>query len=372
MSSSAAGNIVLVGATARAAAQSARRSGLRVAAIDLFGDRDLREACDRWSPLRSDRSLTEQLAGESVDAVVPLGGLESRLQELDALRKTHRLFGATAQQIRQLNDPAWLDRAAEVADLARPPRCSHKPSPTSGWLFKRAFSTGGLGVFPASQMPAGSDPSAWFECQIPGRSFGVNFLASRDRVDSIGVAASLRSRQRPKPFQYEGSIGLLTLPDSLQQRVQRLAEYIVQETQLRGLFGIDVIVDPAKRIWLLELNPRWTASMELFDRGSTSLLQRHIAACKEEKVTAIEKSKTLIGKRVLYADHAIRFAYQPLRDELPDAIEIADIPADSSEILAGDPVCTLIASGPSPREIANRLAVVRQISQRILEPLGSN
>ncbi|QDS87904.1 hypothetical protein EC9_20870 [Rosistilla ulvae] len=345
-----------MGATARAAAQSARRSGLRVAAIDLFGDRDLRDVCDRWSPLRSDRSLTEQLAGESVDAVVPLGGLESRLQELDALRETHRVFGATAQQIRQLNDPAWLDRAAQVAGLARPPRCTHKPSPASGWLFKRALSTGGLGVFIADSMPADSDPDDWFECQIPGRSFGVNFLASRDRVDWIGVAASLRSRQRPKPFQYEGSIGLPMLPDSLQQRLQRLAEYIVQETQLRGLFGIDVIVDPAQRIWLLEVNPRWTASMELFDHGSTSLLQLHVAACQEEEVAAIETSKTLMGKRVLYADRPIHFVYQRLRDAIPAAIQIADVPTENSEIPQGQPICSLIVLGACPREIARQLA----------------
>ncbi|WP_417740476.1 ATP-grasp domain-containing protein [Rosistilla oblonga] len=357
MSSSAAGNIVLVGATARAAAQSARRSDIRVAAIDLFGDRDLREACDRWSPLRSDRLLAEQLAGESVDAVVPLGGLESRLQEVDSLRKTHRVFGATAQQIRQLNDPAWLDRAAEVAGLARPPRCTHKPSPTSGWLFKRALSTGGLGVFPASQMPAFFDSDDWFERQILGRSFGVNFLASRDRVDSIGVAASLRSRQRPKPFQYEGSIGLLTLPDSLQQRLQRLAEYIVQETQLRGLFGIDVIVDAAKRIWLLELNPRWTASMELFDQSAPSLLHRHVQACLDKDVPQPPATAMCMGKRVLYADRAIRFTLQRLRDAIPAAIRIADVPADGSDIRSGEPICSLLAGGDCPRQIARQLAI---------------
>ena len=40
--------LVLIGASVRAAAQSARRGGYRVIGIDLFGDTDTRELCDEF------------------------------------------------------------------------------------------------------------------------------------------------------------------------------------------------------------------------------------------------------------------------------------------------------------------------------------
>ena len=40
-------NLLVIGASARALAASAGRLGLEVNAIDLFGDRDLRDVCSR-------------------------------------------------------------------------------------------------------------------------------------------------------------------------------------------------------------------------------------------------------------------------------------------------------------------------------------
>ena len=40
-------NLLVIGASARGFAASARRLGIKVNAIDLFGDNDLREVCGR-------------------------------------------------------------------------------------------------------------------------------------------------------------------------------------------------------------------------------------------------------------------------------------------------------------------------------------
>ncbi|QDV68701.1 ATP-grasp domain protein [Rosistilla carotiformis] len=335
-----------------------------MAAIDMFGDCDLRDVCAMWFPLSAAGSLVDRLARLPAGPVMPLGGMESRTEELEALRASRPVLAPTAEQHRQLSDPTWLDRVAAESGICRPLRRQSKPVTAADWLYKKAASTGGLGVERASAFPESLASDGWFERQVPGRSWGVNFLTCGDRVDLLGVAASVRSRHPPKPFQYEGSIGLPTVSAPIRQRLLALGENIVRQTQLRGLFGIDVIIDRDRTVWLLEINPRWTASMELFDRGPQPLFQRHVDAWLDKDVPNQTADAMPIGKRVLYAARTLRFDGERLGDALPSAIRIADRPADGTEIPRGQPICSLLAQGACPRGLAYRLATACRILRR--------
>ena len=49
---------------------------------------------------------------------------------------------------------------------------------------------------------------------------------------------------------------------------------------LVGLVGVDVVIDEAGELHVIEVNPRPTASMELFERATgESLAAAHLAAC---------------------------------------------------------------------------------------------
>src|SRR6056297_1773366 len=84
--------VVLIGASARAAATSATKVGLRVAAIDRFGDSDLRQICDPYISLQPPRSAPLGLkshlatvlatAPETTLVVVGVGGIEHLQDEL--------------------------------------------------------------------------------------------------------------------------------------------------------------------------------------------------------------------------------------------------------------------------------------------------
>ncbi|MDA9859004.1 hypothetical protein N9D23_12860, partial [Rubripirellula sp.] len=83
--------LVLIGASVRAAAQSARRGGYRVIGIDLFGDTDTRELCDEFYLLSPEiQQMTRPELGDRVLAairglpILPVGGLRRWPADLPA------------------------------------------------------------------------------------------------------------------------------------------------------------------------------------------------------------------------------------------------------------------------------------------------
>ena len=68
----------------------------------------------------------------------------------------------------------------------------------------------------------------------------------------------------------------------LQDQFQRIGQCLANDFSLRGLFGVDAIVN-ARGVWPVEVNPRYTASIELIERQrQISLIPWHRAACCED------------------------------------------------------------------------------------------
>ena len=63
-------------------------------------------------------------------------------------------------------------------------------------------------------------------------------------------------------FQYAGSIGLLPISEATDKTLMMLGDVLTKQFDLSGLFGIDIILD-GDQVWTIEVNPRYTASMEI-------------------------------------------------------------------------------------------------------------
>ena len=139
---------------------------------------------------------------------------------------------------------------------------------------------------------------------------------------------------------------------------------IASEFGLRGLFGIDFLWDGAG-LWPTEVNPRYTASVEIYERTmEIALLDWHIRACEahcdpeesrsvsEQFRKALAQAGSVTGSRKA----AKAIVYAPFHFRTPDlmtlegsaafvaaGITIADRPAIDSPMTDGAPVCTLIA-----------------------------
>jgi predicted ATP-grasp superfamily ATP-dependent carboligase len=156
----------------------------------------------------------------------------------------------------------------------------------------------------------------------------------------------------------------LPLPQSLTEHYQRLGSTLVRDFGLRGLFGVDCVVRDDVP-WPVEINPRYTASMEIIEWSQgQSLLARHagVFGCKTPAPLGPEPEVGLLAKAVLFASEAMEFPQEgPWCETLarpwqPWAMpDFADIPAAGRQFQPGEPIMTLFGKGKTIDECTDRL-----------------
>jgi predicted ATP-grasp superfamily ATP-dependent carboligase len=362
--------VVIVGPSVRAAAFSAVRAGFTPWCLDQFADRDLARIAS-----------VQRLAGafpEAIEAAfqtLPLpaqtpwlytGGLENHpriLRRLQQLRP--QLWGNDAVRVRRVRDRHWLAERCREVGLEMPPEGSWPPGP-GRWLVKPVSSAGGRGIRPWSDTEPSKLPAGWYvQRWCEGVPVGVIFVGRAEQTVFLGATRQLVGLPYlgGGPYAYQGSVGPLRLPASVQQALTELA----RQLDLRGLFGIDGLLD-GERFWVLEVNPRYTASVEVLEyAGSFVALAWHRSAW--ETATAplrLPDLNCIVAKAIVYAKRDLVFpAAGPwdvaLRQPVTSLPTFADIPAGGEPISAGAPICTLFATAASSD------AALAQMEQRVKE-----
>lgn len=208
---------------------------------------------------------------------------------------------------------------------------------------------------------------------IEGDVLGITFLRHGCRSFVMGCAMSwpMDSFWGPMPFIYRGSVGPIALSSVERTRLTDFANRVSDETGLTGLWQADFVRN-SDGWWLLEINPRWSSSMELIEAvGGVSLVAHHVASVLgESEMRSIafdrEGGAGFIGKVVRYALNDFAPSYNLLEawwekrwdgawGSLQVENRLADIPGESSVIPAGYPICTEYASGGSIDEVRSRL-----------------
>jgi uncharacterized protein len=406
--------VIVAGLSARAAVESAEWGGFRVRAVDWFQDRDTREAvwrscvregvlperefvppCESWD--RIAEAVSTMVATSPEGVIVPTGGVENHLDVLAAWSQTGRCAAGPVEAIRRVRDPEWLAECLAGGELAWPRTCGSRQdgrqytvgdSPASGdpmseWLWKPLASGGGIGVRPvgAGETDAAPTLGAVRQRFVPGQACSVAFLAKETAIEWLGMSRQCCGIEQgaASPFGYVGNIEWRNAPIAVCEAVRDGAERIAREAGLTGLFGLDLVVDASHRPWLIEVNPRWTASLELYERRlGRSLLRDHLTAwgyVTNDTVLAPLPAihavpPDCLGKWTVYANRPC-VATDP-NDDVRLTAEIdggllADIPHPGTAFRAGDPVCTVLAGAVDERACrAELLRRAEQVRSRLL------
>jgi predicted ATP-grasp superfamily ATP-dependent carboligase len=127
-----------------------------------------------------------------------------------------------------------------------------------------------------------------------------------------------------------------------------------------------MIVD-GERVWTLEVNPRFTASVEIVERATgVNAIAAHAAACAEGIGIAISKrNKDIIsphayGKAILFGRRDLTISGKFAEWTLAEALRtpwptLADISPAGTLIEEGRPVLTVFADGASVDEVEHKL-----------------
>jgi predicted ATP-grasp superfamily ATP-dependent carboligase len=380
--------LFIAGATARSAAVSARRAGWHVTAADLFCDRDLQAVGDTFCVQRYPDDVLRIASRLSPRQWIYTGGLENAPEVVDDVSRRHELLGNSGNVLRRVRDPWQVQRVLRQAGCLSPELSRYRPEqPHAGWLRKPKASCGGLRIARwrcdnAERTDRQSDNGGkyFYQREISGLSCGALYVGSQSDVRFIGVVRQLRGRVwgAPGHFQYVGSIGPIRLSSGAAAQFRRMGDCLAGVFGLSGLFGIDAIVERG-RVWCLEVNPRYTASVEVHERARQwCALQTHQRACS---VGCLDDLPTVNGSRCW--GKAIVYARQPVTigQAFCDWVDhqnrglrwpaLVDLPKAGTYISTGRPILTVLTEYGGLAETARRLRLlVRQVRAQAVDLQG--
>lgn len=368
-------------------AESAVRAGFAVTAVDAYADLDLAAIADahlvspytpqsvaatvqRLLPARSTPHVPKLEPRtpnpESGAALCYVSNLENHPEALRRLSQGRVLWGNSPRTLAAVRSPERLAHVLSNAGLSVPALRARAPGARSKdsalrWLLKPRASGGGHGI--ATWKPGTPVPRhAVLQERIRGPAGSFTFAADGKRCVPIAITRQLIGDRRfgAKRFRYCGNL-LAPASDPgwgrqspLWNMVAAAATVVTCAFGLVGVNGIDFILRRGRPV-LIEVNPRFTAAMELAERrDGLSVFAAHAAGCQRRlhRLVAPDARAGALGKALVFARTALTAGKMDGWLVDPD---IRDVPRPGTAIPNGAPICTVIAAGNTVAECERRL-----------------
>jgi predicted ATP-grasp superfamily ATP-dependent carboligase len=183
----------------------------------------------------------------------------------------------------------------------------------------------------------------------------VAFVAANGAAVPIGLSVQLFGDRAfgADGYRYCGNIlapagdAVFEQDDVLMDRACAIASAVTTSFGLVGVNGVDFIA-AAGEAYPIEVNPRWSGSMELVERAyGLSVFGAHAAACARAELPAFDLPRArqharAVGKAILFARRPVTMG-----DVSVWLVErtVRDVPRPGERIAAGRPICTIFADG---------------------------
>ncbi|NMC14743.1 MAG: ATP-grasp domain-containing protein [Chloroflexi bacterium] len=352
--------VLILGVSTRAMVESAIRAGFRVTSLDYFADSD-QPAEAHCLSLTRDFNLLPNLKNlaraaksllDDADAVAFASGVENEPQ-LAHLAGREKLLGNSPQTIEDIRNPQKISAALEGTGMQIPETISDEcefPSLDSvkehAWLRKNLFKGAGAGVQfwnGQSRLRRGEILQRF----INGVLASAIFLANGRHASLLGMTFQYAGVKalHARRFWWSGNVAPFFCPQTA-HIIEKAARALTAKFGLVGINGIDFMISDGL-LFLLEVNPRYTASVELFEMAAgINAFTWHTGACRGElpAIKPLAEGKEYWGKGILYAQQDFY---------APDTASwqgrgIKDIPYRHEFIRRGAPVCSVLAHAASP------------------------
>ncbi len=378
-------DVLVCGASVRSLAESLLATGRRPLCVDFFGDSDLRRLLETHGgiylgTISGFRELPEMV--KLVSAEIPMlwtGGLENEPDILESIARQRRVCGVSAEFVREVRMPEVLDELVRETALKRPARLPvreavRQPEPDK-WLLKPRKSGGGLGIHrltPNEPLDRFAHIFEWAEQFVSGAT--VSVLARGDgRGKAQVIGASLLLSGVPElgaeGFQFCGNIGPIPLQGARHLIIENAVKKLASRTFFGGIIGLDLVLNPSG-VFLLEVNPRITASHWLYELNSPGRLVEMQLVGKESGgmgKCGVGTGRGDLGKtgvQLVVWNRKLRPAPSLVTARLPAGFRLADLPAPGTPIDASVPLCSIVGTAVT---VAQLIASVAEISSRVPE-----
>ncbi len=347
--------ITLVGASVRAAAQSARRAFFMPVAADLYADVDLCETCPATRVEDYPRGLEGVLRGPQAGGWMYTGALENYPDLIDHWSAIRPLYGNCGEVLRRVRDPLQVAQCLRRAGICCPNVAATSADlPRDGsWLRKPLRSAGGVCIERLTNAAADRvQQPVYFQSHVEGGPCSAVYVAARGEAVLLGVTRQLL---KENSFRYRGSIGPMPLDSPREEQFAAIGNALAAEFAVVGLFGVDAVIN-THEVWPVEVNPRYTASVEVLERSlNLPALALHVAACREGSLPRQLPSRgtPCVGKAMGFAEENLTVEVD-LREVLDG---VADVPTVGAQIRRQAPVATVLRTGRDEAEVEHALSI---------------
>ncbi|PKM35647.1 MAG: ATP-dependent carboxylate-amine ligase [Gammaproteobacteria bacterium HGW-Gammaproteobacteria-10] len=349
--------ILIIANSGRMLAEAARCSGFIPWVIDLFADQDTLNFSERAFRIEALNSpslktiVADFSSRHPMSPVIYGSGLEHYPKALELISRECELIGNDIKTIRLIQQKKLFFELLDHLEIDYPRVSFTEPKGAEQWLVKPESGEGGLGIrrFRAGMPTQGN---MYWQKYIEGTACSALFLANGKNIRIIGFHTQwCENLNADQPFLFAGVINRCPLSAEQADIIHSWITALVRAIPLKGLNTLDFIIQ-GERIYVLEANPRPSASMQLYDGD---LFGAHLNACRGILDNTNFTSHTVCAYRIIYADRSIT---------IPDAFcwpkACRDLPIAGSIIRKGQPICSIIARDINVRNVQRQLNEIRQ------------
>ena len=198
------------------------------------------------------------------------------------------------------------------------------------------------------------------------------FAANSRAIEVIGFNEQWLSPTEMLPFRYGGAVSNVELSQAVKQQLITAAEKITVAFGLLGLNSLDAVVNNGL-VYVLEINPRLSASFDLYEADklyeannvALNLMNVHVQASHAAELLQFKAATVCKAHAVVYAINDIVIASTFSWPAWVMDIPLIILPQKEIRLLAGEPICTVMAQAESAENskqlIGARLAEMQQL-----------
>ena len=361
---------MIIALSARPFVAAAVQAGFKVSAIDGFADSQTQAMASliKVAPFDNDGFQAAALLAiiDTLDTNRYIGfvygsGFEAQPALLAEVAKRIPLLGNLPTTLASVKCPRIFFSACARLGVAHPQTWTQVNAnlPLDG-LVKAVGASGGSHVQPYSNGKVMLDKQHYAQQKLHGLPVSVLFLAYAQQLVLVGFNELMLAPTLALPYRYGGVVSQIDLTESEQNQLLKAAQQLTAEFSLLGLNSLDAVLQDGVA-YVLEVNPRLSASVGLYEtvEGEMNLLAMHVAACKQTKSYALPSSVAVksgsVAQAVIYSALPLSI---PANFAWPEWVQDCPSPQPSVQMLAGQPICTVLASADKA-DAAKQLLAIR-------------
>ncbi len=268
---------LIIATSGRMLAQAAWYEGYNVLVIDCYADVDTLKYAEKVVRANSFSiknliTALDSLKTYAITGIVYGSGFETFPESLHFLQHRFSLSGNLPNVFEKVQNKKTFFTALAFLEIPYPETQFNYPDlcDSKTWLSKPLNGQGGIGI----SFNHSNKPDSYWQRYYDGQAGSVLFLATKENVTVFGFHRQWTHATDENEFLFAGICHDDDIAKIYRERIANWLQKLVDYFDLRGLNSLDFIQTETD-IFVLEINPRPSASMQLYD---APLFSMHIQA----------------------------------------------------------------------------------------------